>query len=242
MTSATNNVLTSRPSWNRPVRLTPLYHEHLAHGADMIESMGWLIPRSYGHAHQELSAVRDAVGLLDQSDCGKFSVASNEVGEVLGAVFPAVGEVKVGRTASGSSTIRAYRLTRDEALVIAPADQVQHALDSLKAAVATRRHTHVIDLTSARCCVRLLGPQAPAVLQRISALDLAPDRFADGDVIQGALARVHALVARRDTAGLVGYDLFVDRDLGAYLWQTLCHLGAPLGLQPVGRSAVEGLS
>jgi len=56
------------------------------------------------------------------------------------------------------------------------------------------------------------------------------------------------LIVRRDTAGWhmqhagrvyairpYSYDLYVDRDLGAYLWDVLLAQGAPLGLKPVGR-------
>jgi aminomethyltransferase len=73
------------------------------------------------------------------------------------------------------------------------------------------------------------------VLERLSWLDLAPDRFTDGALAQGSVARIHALIVRRDTTGLTGYDLYVDRDLGAYLWDVLLEQGAPLGLKPVGR-------
>jgi glycine cleavage system aminomethyltransferase T len=73
-------------------------------------------------------------------------------------------------------------------------------------------------------------------------VELAPRRFGHGAAAQAAVAKVHALIARRDRGGIAGYDLYVDRDLGVYLWRSLLEAGAPLGLWPVGRDAEGELS
>jgi glycine cleavage system aminomethyltransferase T len=58
-------------------------------------------------------------------------------------------------------------------------------------------------------------------------------------VAQGSLSRVQAVIARRDAGGTPGYDIYVDRDLGSYLWDSLIDQGAPLGIKPVGYEAVS---
>jgi glycine cleavage system aminomethyltransferase T len=246
------------PRWDRPVRLTALYHEHVAAGADLVECDGWLLPRSYGNPVAEHAAVRAAVGLLDISESGKVDLKSDDLDAALGAAFKGIGRVEVGRAvpAGEGGTTRVCRLTDEQALVITAPAALRNTLNTLGNVASAQSYTpaeggsrsflRVTDLTSALCGVRLVGPNAPAVLERLSSLDLAPDRFADGALAQGSVARIHALIVRRDAAGgrmqyaLTGYDLYVDRDLGAYLWEILLEQGAPLGLKPVGYEVVSG--
>ena len=229
------------PRWDRPVRLTALYHEHVAAGAALVERDGWLLPRSYGNPAVEQAAVREAVGLLDISEHGKVDLKSDDLDAALGAAFKGLGRVEVGRAVSAGErdTTRVCRLTEGQALLVTAPDALQGALDALGKVAFAQTCTHVTDLTSALCGLRLIGPKAPAVLERLSWLDLAPDRFADGALAQGSIARIHALTVRRDMTGLTGYDVYVDRDLGAYLWDVLLEQGAPLGLTPVGYEVVS---
>jgi aminomethyltransferase len=230
------------PRWDRPVRLTALYHEHVAAGATLVERDGWLLPRSYGNPTVEQTALREAVGLLDIGESGKVDLKSDNLDAALGAAFKGLGRVEVGRAvpAGEGGATRVCRLTDGQALLVTAPDALQGTLDALGKVASAQSCTHVADLTSALCGLRLVGPRAPAVLERLSWLDLAPDRFADGALAQGSIARIHALIVRRDTAGgrmqyaSTGYDLYVDRDLGTYLWDVLLEQGAPLGLKPVG--------
>src|ERR671938_721328 len=225
------------PQWNRPIRLTALYHEHVAAGAVLVERDGWLLPRSYGNPTVEQTALREAGGLLDIGESGKVDLKSDDLDAALGAAFEGIGRVEVGRAvpAGEDGRTRVCRLTEGQALLVTAPDALQGTLDALGKVASAQTCTHLTDLTSALCGLRLVGPRAAAVLEQLSWLDLAPDRFADGALAQGSVARIHALIVRRDTAGLTGYDLYVDRDLGAYLWDVLLEQGAPLGLKPVGR-------
>ncbi|HKO25642.1 MAG TPA: hypothetical protein VJY65_13005 [Chloroflexota bacterium] len=230
------------PRWDRPVRLTALYHAHVAAGAALVERDGWLLPRSYGNPTVEQTAVREAVGLLDISESGKLDLKSDDLDAALGDAFKGIVHVEVGRAvpAGEGGKTRVCRLTEGQALLVTAPDALQGTLNALGKVASAQTCTHVTDLTSALCGLRLVGPRAPAVLERLSWLDLVPDRFADGALAQGSVARIHALIVRRDMVGLTGYDLYVDRDLGAYLWDVLLEQGAPLGLKPVGHQVISG--
>jgi aminomethyltransferase len=238
-------------------RLTALYHEHRARGAAFVERDGWLLPRAYGNPAAEGAALREAAGLLDISECGKLDVKSATFDAVLASAFhdePPLGDP------SRDPSFCVYRLTSEHALVVTAPAAASSILQNLQSAAAAAACAHVTDLTSALCGLRLLGPRAPAVLERLCALDLADESFAasfdpwNGKVAQGAVGGVHAIIASlslvsssealsqpdgatSDATSQHGYDLYVDRDLGAYLWSTLLEAGAPLGLLPVGRAA-----
>lgn len=229
------------PVWQRPVRLTALHRQHLAHGATMVERDGWLLPATYGDAAAEDAALHEAVGLLDIGESGKIDVKSDDLDAVLAALSQGGKKTKKGAPLPALSVsvvgdaVQVDRLTDGHALIITAPAALQETMQTLKTAAAASVCAHVTDVTSALCGLRLVGPQAPALLERLATHDLAPNRFANGALAQCGLAKVHAIVARRDVAGLLGYDLYVDRDLGGYLWDALMEQGAPLGLKPVGR-------
>jgi heterotetrameric sarcosine oxidase gamma subunit len=223
--------------WTRAVRLTALHREHVAAGADLVERDGWLLPRSYGNPEAERAALRETVGLIDLGASGKIDVKSDDLEAALATLRegetadPSIPRLRVSALAQG---IGAYRLTEGQALVITAPQQLEVTLGALQQTATPDGCTHVTDLSGALCGLRLQGPNAPALLERLSPLDLAPDRFAEGALAQGALSRVQALIARRDASGVPGYDVYVDRDLGSYLWDSLIDQGAPLGIKPVG--------
>jgi aminomethyltransferase len=213
-----------------PPRLTALYHEHIALGASMEERSGWLLPMSYGDNAGETAAIREYVGLLDIGDLGTIDLKAGNLDPFLTEAL-----------AIGSDEASILRLADDHSFILTSPEHRGVILERVRAATASQDCAHVVDVTGAFCGLRLLGPRAPAVLARLSSLDLAPDRFADGGCVQGPVARVHTVITRRDAAGIPGYDLFVDRDLGAYLWESLLDAGIPLGLRPVGRAVAEEL-
>lgn len=222
-----------------PARRTALYHEHLARKATLVERAGWLLPQTYGRIAAERDTLRQGVGLLDIGESGKINIKSSTLDQTLATSFPKVGAVTLGRYATDTAT-RICKLTDEEALVLTAPATAQETLDSLGSLAAGQPHTHIVDLTGALCGLRMRGPNAHAVLERLCPMDLGPDRLADGSVVQSYVARVHAIILRRDNAGITGYDIYVDRDLGSYVWECLVEAGAPLALAPVGRAAEEG--
>jgi aminomethyltransferase len=271
--------------------LTALYHEHRARGAAFFERDGWVLPSAYGNPAAEELALRETAGLLDISERGKLDLKSASLDAVLASVSlipqldqpPLEGgasdEVRGARGPStpnsqlsrphgptsnsqGDPSFCVYRLTAEQALVVTAPAAASAILRKLQDEAAAHGCAHVTDLTSALCGLRLLGPRAPAILERLCAVDLAKESFAagsdpwNGTVVQGAVGGVHAIIASpslvstgeatsqpggatSDATSQRGYDLYVDRDLGAYLWTTLLEAGAPLGLLPVGRAAVH---
>lgn len=226
--------------WQQPVRLTALYHQHLGREASMAERDGWQLPRHYGNIEAEHRTVRGGAGLLDIGESGLLDVKSVALDALIATAFPTLGTVAVGHWAKAGGGTRIARLTLDQAEVITAPGAAQATIETLRGA-ASDPCTHLTDLTGARCGLRLLGPAAPAVLERLCSLDLTVGAFPEGSVAQTGVARIHALVARRDSGGLPGYDLSVDRDFGVYLWDALLEAGTPLGLAPVGRDVEEGL-
>ncbi len=98
--------------------------------------------------------------------------------------------------------------------------------------------------------LRLTGALAPQVLATLCAVDLAPDRFGDGQVAQTLLARMASIIARADIAvpdggAILAYHLFADIAASDYLWGVLLDAigdrGRPVGFTALERVMLDGL-
>jgi aminomethyltransferase len=66
---------------------TPLYEEHVRHGARIIPFGGWLMPVQYTSIVEEHQAVRNNVGIFDISHMGQFIVKGTAAGEWLNTML-----------------------------------------------------------------------------------------------------------------------------------------------------------
>ena len=70
------------------LKRTPLYQEHLALGARIVEFSGWEMPVQYSGILQEHDAVRTKAGLFDVSHMGEFKLEGADVLAFLQQLVP----------------------------------------------------------------------------------------------------------------------------------------------------------
>src|SRR3989440_10208809 len=124
-----------------------------------------------------------------------------------------------------------YRLAPERFLVVANAGNAHVVSDEL--AERLRGFGAVLDdrsLATALCAVQ--GPQSAAVLQPLTAVDLAGLRYYA--IAEGSVAGIPALVARTGYTGEDGFEVFVEWGRGAELWDALLKAGRRRGLIPCG--------
>jgi sarcosine oxidase, subunit alpha len=93
----------------------------------------------------------------------------------------------------------------------------------------------VTDLTGTFAVIDLIGPGVGALLERLVALDFSTVPALG--VVQGELARVHAVMVRLDHPTLPAYRVLIPREYGDFVWNALGDAGHDLGLTPVGAAA-----
>lgn len=162
-----------------PLR-TPLYDWHVAAGARMIEFGGWEMPLQYSGIVDEHLTVRRDVGVFDVSHMGKLLVVGSSAHAFLDRL--SVNDVP---TASGRA--RYTHLLREDATIID--DIIITALSDTtffvvcnagpRPAVVAWLDAHrppdvrITDHTTTHLCLALQGPKAPALLQRLTSVDLS---------------------------------------------------------------------
>lgn len=97
----------------------------------------------------------------------------------------------------------------------------------------------ITDVTSVYSAILLAGPNAPAVLQKLTTLNVRETAMPNGAARQTRLAHVNATILRIDHAGLPGFLILNTRDVAEHVWDTLLHSGHEFGIRPFGLVAQQ---
>lgn len=219
-----------------PVARTAMHRLHVDGGARMASIGGWEVPEAYAGGEAEARAAREGAGLWDLSANAQWEVhgagVSDAVHPLLGTRVPDVG--RAARAMLVGRDVLVLRLAPDRALLLGPPGMDAEAIPG---AGAPDGCTHFVNVSSGIAGIRLAGPTARAILATLTSLDLAPSVFADLACAETGLARVHAILLRRDIGGLPAFEIYTARNYGAYLWEAFLDAGRTRALVPCGRDA-----
>jgi sarcosine oxidase subunit alpha len=98
---------------------------------------------------------------------------------------------------------------------------------------------HVVDLTAERGAIVVAGPQAPALVGRLTDAPLDPGAFPPLGVREIHVAGIPCGAIRSGFVGEVSFELHHPRSRGPELWAALAGEGSDLGLRPHGLDALE---
>jgi heterotetrameric sarcosine oxidase gamma subunit len=99
----------------------------------------------------------------------------------------------------------------------------------------------LVNVSSARSVLHLVGPDSRGVLGELCPVDLRPDAVADLQVVHAPVANVRVTLARHDMGQAPAFTILVPRDYAAYLWEAVLRTGAPFGLVPAGNHVMGGI-
>jgi aminomethyltransferase len=228
-------------------RKTPLNAVHRESGAKMVPFGGWDMPVEYSGLISEHLAVRKAAGLFDVSHMGELDV----VGEGALAFLQRITSNNVAKLADGQAQYSAlptalgapmddiivYRRAADRYMIVVNASNIEKDLSWLKA--QDPAGCTVVNRSDDYALLALQGPEAAAILQPLTELDLATLKY-----YHFAEARVNgneATVSRTGYTGEDGFEIFLPPDAAAPLWRHLLESGAERGLVPAGLGARDTL-
>ena len=219
------------------LRRTPLYEEHKALGARLVDFAGWEMPVQYAGIKAEHEAVRTAAGLFDVSHMGEVFVRGSQAEEaVQRLVTRDVSRLDVGQAGYAAVCYESGG-TVDDVLVYRTPDDfliVVNASNREKDVAHFRENTgdldvEVVDESDDWALLALQGPEAVSLLQTFTETDLSSIRYYRYEV--GEVGGAYALISRTGYTGEDGFELFVHPDDAARIWRVLVEAGAvPAGL------------
>ncbi len=257
----------------RPLRTTAVYDALKAEGAVFGEYCGleyplWFAPkgiapaesvtfrRSEAHDHvgAECRAVREAAGLIEISNYGKFEVAGPNAAGFLSHVManrvPAVGRMVLspmlnhGGKLIGDFTIAC--LAEDRFFVVGTLAAESYYMRWFDRHMPVAGGTAGGGVTVRPCASEYVGfsvagPSSRALLQSLVTDDLSTPAFPFMSFRPMAVGMVQALVGRVSFTGDLGYEIWCRADDQRALYAALVGAGEPLGLRHVGGRALNAL-
>jgi len=228
-----------------PVKLTPLHYKHVALGAKMMDLGEWKRPHSYTSPAEEYRAVREHVGLIDVSTLGKLEVKGKDAAQLLDKVYThtfsslRVGRVRYGVMCDDSGIIlddgTVSRLADDHFFITTTTGNVEFVEQWLKSwATGTGWCVHITNLTAGLAAINLAGPQARAVLSKLTTLDLSSATFPYLTCVHNEVAGVPTLLLRIGFVGETGWEMHVPAEYGEHVWDALMEAGKEFHLVPFG--------
>ncbi len=196
---------------------------------------------------QEVFAVREAVGINEVQNFGKFRVKGPKarawLDRIMAGAIPAQGRLSLTPMLSAKGKIigdftvtciseTEFRITGSYGA------QDQHLRwfeKNLEDGVSVE---NVSDRITG---FQIAGPNARALLARVTRADVSGEAFKFMDARQITIGMVDCLVQRVSYTGDLGYEIFCDFMKERSLWQTLWAAGQDLGLRPFGMRAMMSL-
>ena len=253
----------------RGIRRSPLHGRVAAAGAVFGEVAGWeranwyaadgVEPRyeySFGRqnwfesAAGEHRAVREAVGLFDQSSFGKLLVQGRDAEAVLNRIGANDVAVPVGRLVYTQwlndrggieADVTVTRLDERSFMVISAAADQQRDRAWLERHIPPDAHCTVTDVTSGWAVLNVQGPRSRELLARVSPDDLSNPGFPFGTSREIELGYTIVRAARVTYVGELGWELYVPADMAEHVYDTVVGAAEGLGLRHAGYHALNSL-
>jgi 4-methylaminobutanoate oxidase (formaldehyde-forming) len=258
-----------QPATARGVRQSILHERLKAHGACFGETAGWeranwFAPPgvkaeyaySYGrqnwfeHSAAEHLAVRNSVGLFDQSSFAKFVVQGPDAEKVLNHICANNVAVPVGKivytqwlNARGGieADLTITREAPERFLVVSAAATQTRDFAWLQRHIPAEARAVAVDVTSSMAVLSLMGPHSRALLQGLTNADLSNTAFpfATSQPIDLGYARVRA--SRITYVGELGWELYIPTECAPAVFDVLIEAGRDYGLKLCGYHALNSL-
>ncbi len=252
----------------RPLRTSPLYDLLAAKGAVFGSKNGWERANYFKPAHesappptleqpgwlpwviQEQRATRQAVALYDQSSFSKLLLQGRDALAVLQGLCAnqidmpldkMVYTPMLNQRGGFESDLTVIRLAQERFLIVTGSAQATRDFDWIERHIQDHQHAELSDVSALYCVLSLMGPNAQALLARLSPDDLSPQslKFSWTREIDLGLARVRA--ARMSYVGGPGYELYVPVEMARHVYLALAEAGTGLGLAHAGYYALDAL-
>lgn len=204
-------------------------------GARVETVAGWQVTLGYDSVEAEQTAARERVALADVSAVGKLVIQGTAIDEVLAGHFGAAPANPTDLVPFDGGWIT--RMNRYEYYAVLPLDRLEETVGALRAAFAGR-HAHVTSLTHGRDAIAVIGPRARETLSKLCALDFHARAFPNYTAQISNVAKVTALIARVDRAGVRSYEIHLDRSYSEYVWTIVLDAAQEFGGRGIGRDAL----
>jgi 4-methylaminobutanoate oxidase (formaldehyde-forming) len=253
----------------RGVRRSALHDRLKAQGACFGELAGWeranwfasagVTPEyrySYGrqnwfeHSAAEHKAVREAVGLFDQSSFAKVLLQGPDAERILNRICANDVAVPPGRVVYTQwlnerggieADLTVTREGDDRYLIVTSAASQTRDFAWLQRHIPDEARAAAVDVTSGYAVLSLMGPRSRALLASLSDEDLSNAAFPFGASREIDLGHARVRATRITYVGELGWELYIPTEFAASVYDAIIAAGEGFGLRHAGYHALNSL-
>ncbi|MDH3229937.1 MAG: FAD-dependent oxidoreductase [Alphaproteobacteria bacterium] len=202
----------------------------------------------FEYAKAEHLAVRETVGLFDMSSFAKFLVQGRDAATVLQAICANDVGVEPGRVVYTQwlnerggieADLTVTRLAEDRYQVTTAAASAVRDMDWLQRHIADDSHAVVTDVTSAQAVLPVMGPNARALLQKVTDADLSIEGFPFGTAQDIEIGYARVLAQRITYVGELGWELYIPTEFAPDVFDRIMAAGQEFGLKLCGLHVLD---
>jgi 4-methylaminobutanoate oxidase (formaldehyde-forming) len=204
----------------------------------------------FAHSAAEHQAVRERVGLFDQSSFAKFVLKGRDAPRTLGRICANEVDVPVGRVVYTQwlnerggieADVTVTREAQDAYLIVSSCATQTRDFHWLSRSIPGDAQAVAVDVSSAYAVLGLMGPRSRELLATLTDTDLATATFpfATSRIIDLGYARVRA--SRITYVGELGYELYIPTEFAQAVYDVIVGAGEAFGLRLAGYHALNSL-
>ncbi len=199
----------------------------------------------------EHRATRASAGLFDETSFAKIEISGagaaaflqrlcdNDIDKPVGSI---TYTQMLNRRGGIECDFTVTRLEQDRFYIVTGTAFGNHDLGWMRRHQLDDRSSVVItDVTSARACLGLWGPQARAMLQPLTDSDLSNGAFPYMTARPITVGFVPCLALRVTYVGELGWELYCPIEFGVQLWDALWEAGRAHGMVAAGYRAIDSM-
>ncbi len=253
----------------RGVKKSILHDRLAAAGAVFGESVGWERPNWYAREGQERAyryswgrqnwfdnnrtehqAVREAVGVFEQSSFAKLLVQGRDAERILNSLATNNLTVPIGKVvytqflnqAGGiEADLTVTRLALDQYWVVTAAFTQTHVESLIRRQITADDFCVVTDLTNAYSMLNVQGPNSRALLQAVTSTDMSHAAFPFGTCREIQIGYQSLYAMRITYVGELGWELYIPTAFTLPVYDSLIETGRAHGLKHCGYHTLNSL-
>jgi 4-methylaminobutanoate oxidase (formaldehyde-forming) len=227
-----------RPNWFAPKGIAPR------------DKLGWGLPNWFQHVGKEHETIRTKAGIIDQTSFGKIEIkgpdslpflqkmTNNEMDKPVGSItytqmLNEKGGIECDLTVS--------RMGDDHFYLVTGTAFIKHDLSWIQKHLPKDSSISVVDVTSAKACITLCGPQTRNILKQLTKDDISNGGFPYMTCKQITIGYTPVFALRITYVGELGYELHMPVEYAPYVYDALWEAGKPLGLINAGYRCIDSL-
>ena len=227
-----------RPNWYAPEGVDPVYE------------YSWGRQNWFSHSAQEHMAVRQTVGLFDQTSFAKFLLQGLDAEPVLQRLMANDVAVEPGSlvytamlNAKGGivSDLTVNRISEDTYMIVTSAGSVTRDYTWMRRHIPDDARTTLTDVSSSYAVLSVMGPRSRDLLSHLTDSDLSNEAFPFLTSKEIYLGYAPVRASRITYVGELGWELYIPSEYACNVYDSIVEEGRECGLMHAGYHALDSL-